>query len=408
MAQAEEFVFSDKAGGVTAPAGFVAAGVSAGLKRSGRRDVCVIAVDAPCPAAGVYTQSATAAPPVLVSRAHTADGMLRAIAVNAGNANACTGDQGMVHARRMAATTAEVLDCLPGEVAVCSTGVIGVPLPIDHVEAGIREAVAELGPGGGETVAEAIMTTDTFQKQSAVSVTAEGRTFTVGGIAKGSGMIQPNMATMLAFLTTDAPLSPDTCDVLLRHAVSRSFNRITVDSDTSTNDSCILMASGAEGGALLESGSAAYEAVSAAITQVATDLAKMVVRDGEGATKFVTVTVRGAADERDAETAAFAIANSPLMKCALYGEDANWGRVAMAIGKSGAHVDPGAFEIVFAGITMCRNGTALGFDEDEAARALAEPEIEVLVDLHVGSGEATVWTCDLSHEYVRINGDYRS
>lgn len=408
MVQAEEFVFSHAGGGVTAPAGFLAAGVSAGLKRSGRRDVCVIATGAPCPAAGVYTQSATAAPAVLVSRAHTAGGMLRAIAVNAGNANACTGDQGMAHARRMAETTADLLGCLPGEVAVCSTGVIGVPLQIDRVEAGIREAVGALDTGSGETAAEAIMTTDTFLKQSAVSVTADGRTFTVGGMAKGSGMIQPNMATMLAFLTTDAPLSPDACDVLLRHAVSRSFNRITVDSDTSTNDSCILIASGAEGGAILEAGSAAYRAVGAAITEVATELAKMVVRDGEGATKFVTVTVRGAADERDAEIAAFAIANSPLMKCAFYGEDANWGRVAMAIGKSGAHVDPSSFEIVFAGMTMCRNGTALGFDEGEAARALAEPEIDVLVDLHVGDGEATVWTCDLSHDYVRINADYRS
>jgi glutamate N-acetyltransferase/amino-acid N-acetyltransferase len=406
--QAEGSVFSYVEGGVTAPAGFVAAGVSAGLKRSGKRDVCVLAATAPCPAAGVYTQSATAAPPVLVSRAHTADGMLRAVVVNAGNANACTGDAGMAHARAMASTTASLLGCAPGEVAVCSTGVIGVPLPIERVEAGIHEAVTALDTGTGATAAEAIMTTDTFPKEAAVSVTANGRTFTVGGMAKGSGMIQPNMATMLALLTTDAPLSPDACDALLRHAVSRSFNRITVDSDTSTNDSCILMASGAEGGAELAPGSAAYEAVSAAITEVATDLAKMVVRDGEGATKFVTVTVRGAADERDAETAAFAIANSPLMKCALYGEDANWGRVAMAIGKSGAHVDPGTFEIVFAGITMCRNGTALGFDEEEAARALAEPEIEVLVDLHVGDGEATVWTCDLSHDYVRINGDYRS
>lgn len=408
MQQAEGSVFSYVEGGVTAPAGFVAAGVSAGLKRSGKRDVCVLAATAPCPAAGVYTQSATAAPPVLVSRAHTADGMLRAVVVNAGNANACTGDAGMAHARAMASTTASLLGCAPGEVAVCSTGVIGVPLPIERVEAGIHEAVTALDTGTGATAAEAIMTTDTFPKEAAVSVTANGRTFTVGGMAKGSGMIQPNMATMLALLTTDAPLSPDACDALLRHAVSRSFNRITVDSDTSTNDSCILMASGAEGGDELAPGSAAYQAVSAAITEVATDLAKMVVRDGEGATKFVTVTVRGAADERDAETAAFAIANSPLMKCALYGEDANWGRVAMAIGKSGAHVDPAAFEIVFAGITMCRNGTALGFDEEEAARALAEPEIEVLVDLHVGDGEATVWTCDLSHDYVRINGDYRS
>ena len=402
------FEFGHADGGVTAPAGFLAAGVSAGLKRSGKRDVCVIATTAPCSAAGVFTTSATAAPPVLVSREHLSAGTLRAVVVNAGNANACTGGPGMADARTMADAAAAALGCAAGEIAVCSTGVIGVPLPIERVTSGIVAAVEALDSGSDDDAAEAIMTTDTFPKQLAVTVSAEGRTFTIGGMAKGSGMIQPNMATMLAFITTDAPLSPNACDAMLRSAVARSFNRITVDSDTSTNDTCILMASGVEGGAALVPGSAPYEAVAAAIAEVATALAQMVVRDGEGATKFVTITVRGAASERDAELAAFAIANSPLMKCALFGEDANWGRVAMALGKSGAHIDPAAFEIVFAGIVMCRNGTATGFDEEEAARALSEPEVEILVDLHVGEGEATVWTCDLSYDYVRINGDYRS
>jgi len=402
------FEFGHADGGVTAPAGFLAAGVSAGLKRSGKRDVCVLAAAAPCAAAGVFTTSATAAPPVIVSREHLSGGMLRAVVVNAGNANACTGELGMAHARAMADAAAAALGCAAGEIAVCSTGVIGVPLPLERVTSGITAAIEALDSGNDDDAAEAIMTTDTFSKQLAVTVTAGGRTFTVGGMAKGSGMIQPNMATMLAFITTDAPLAPNACDTILRSAVGRSFNRITVDSDTSTNDTCVLMASGAEGGAVLESGSAAYEAVAAAITEVATALAQMVVRDGEGATKFVTITVRGAASEHDAELAAFAIANSPLMKCALFGEDANWGRVAMALGKSGAHIDPTAFEIVFAGIVMCMNGTAIGFDEEEAARALSEPEVEILVDLHVGDGEAMVWTCDLSYDYVRINGDYRS
>jgi len=402
------FEFGHADGGVTAPAGFLTAGVSAGLKRSGKRDVCVIAAAAPCSAAGVFTTSATAAPPVLVSREHLSAGTLCAVVVNAGNANACTGEPGLAHARTMADVAAAALGCAAGEIAVCSTGVIGVPLPIDRVAAGISAAVEALDSGSDDDAAEAIMTTDTFPKQLAVTVSAEGRTFTIGGMAKGSGMIQPNMATMLAFITTDAPLAPTACDAMLRSAVARSFNRITVDSDTSTNDTCILMASGVEGGAALVPGSAPYEAVAAAIAEVATALAQMVVRDGEGATKFVTITVRGAVSERDAELAAFAIANSPLMKCALFGEDANWGRVAMALGKSGAHIDPAAFEIVFAGIVMCRNGTATGFDEEEAARALSEPEVEILVDLHVGEGEATVWTCDLSYDYVRINGDYRS
>lgn len=400
--------FAHAEGGITAPGGFLAAGVSAGIKKSGKRDVCLLAAASAIPAAGVFTTSSTAAPPVLVSREHLATGMLRAVAANAGNANACTGEPGMRDARSMAASAAHALGCTPQEIAVCSTGVIGVPLPLDLVARGIAEAADALDSTHGEDAAEAIMTTDTFVKQLAISVTVESRTFTVGGMAKGSGMIQPNMATMLAFITTDAPLSPASCDAILRASVARSFNRITVDSDTSTNDTCILMASGAEGGTELMPGSPGYNAVAAAVLEVCIALAQMVVRDGEGATKFVTVTVKGATTEADAETCAFAIANSPLMKTALFGQDANWGRVAMAVGKSGAEVDPSALEIVFAGIVTCKDGTATGFDEQEAARALAEPEIELLVDLHVGDAEATVWTCDFSYDYVRINGEYRS
>jgi len=406
--QTEYFEFAHAEGGITAPAGFLAAGVNAGIKKSGKRDVCILAATSTIPAAGVFTTSATAAPPVLLSREYLAGGLLRAVVVNAGNANACTGEPGMHDARAMASAAADALGCAPGEVAVCSTGVIGVPLPIDLVTAGIAAAADELDTTNAEDAAEAIMTTDTFAKQLAISATVDGRTFTVGGMAKGSGMIQPNMATMLAFITTDAPLSPASCDAILRAAVARSFNRITVDSDTSTNDTCILMASGSEGGAELEPGTVGHRAVAAAVLEVATALAQMVVRDGEGATKFVTVTVRGAITEADAERAAFAIANSPLMKTALFGQDANWGRVAMAVGKSGATIDPARLEIVFAGIVTCRNGMATGFNEEEAARALAEPEIDLLVDLHVGEAEATVWTCDFSYDYVRINGDYRS
>lgn len=405
---AEHFEFAHAEGGVTAPLGFLAGAASAGIKKSGKRDVCVLAAEEPCAAAAVFTQSTTAAPPVVVSREHIAGGVLKAIVVNAGNANACTGEPGMRDARAMARIAAAELDCSAEEIAVCSTGVIGVPLPLDLVSAGIVEAAGVLDSRNGEAAAEAIMTTDTFAKQLAISVTADGRTFTVGGMAKGSGMIQPNMATMLAFLTTDAPLSPASCDAILRKAVARSFNRITVDSDTSTNDTCVLMASGAEGGPELEPGNMLHDAVSAAVCEVATALAQMVVRDGEGATKFVTVTVSGARDEADAERAAFAIANSPLMKCALFGQDANWGRVAMAVGKSGAEVDASRLEIVFAGIVTCRNGTAVPFDEAEAAALLARPEIDIDVDLHLGDGEATVWTCDFSYDYVRINGDYRS
>jgi glutamate N-acetyltransferase/amino-acid N-acetyltransferase len=311
-------------------------------------------------------------------------------------------------ARSMAQTAAEQLGCTSTQVAVCSTGVIGVQLPLGLVTAGIHEAAENLDSTRGADAAEAIMTTDTFPKEVAISVTAGGRTFTVGGMAKGSGMIHPDMATMLAFITTDAPLTSGQCDAVLREAVGVSFNRITVDSDTSTNDACILMASGAEGGPVLVSGSEEHDAVRYAVREVAVALAQMLIRDGAGATKFVTVTVRGARSEPDAERAAFAIATSPLVKTAIFGRDANWGRVAMAVGKSGSAVDAARLEIVFAGILTCLDGTAVPFDEREASAALDARDIEILVDLHLGEAEATVWTCDLSYEYVRINGEYRS
>jgi len=395
-------------GGVTAPAGFVAAGVAAGLKKSGRPDVAIVAAATAVPTAAVFTTNLVAAAPVVVSRQHAVRGMVRAAVVNAGNANACTGPEGLAAAHAMAEATAIALGCASDEVIVASTGVIGVRLPLEAVLPAIGHAADSLTNAGGADAAEAILTTDTFAKQCAVEFVVGDRTFRVGGMAKGSGMIHPNMATMLAFVTTDAPLTPLACDAALRSAVNRTFNRITVDSDTSTNDMCLLMASGAAGGAPIGVDDDSFGQVAHAVGQVCETLARMIVRDGEGATKFVAVTVRGAADDRDAERAAFSIADSPLCKTAIFGGDANWGRVAMAIGKSGAHVDPDAFDIVFAGIPTCVSGMAIAFDEEAAAAALANAEVDIEVDLHVGVGSATVWTCDLSYEYVRINGDYRS
>lgn len=401
-----EFAYAE--GGITAPLGFMAAGVSAGLKKSGKRDVALLVADRACAAAAVFTTNTMAAPPVIVSREAVADGSLRAVVVNAGNANACTGEQGMRDARAMASAVADALGCEAGQVLVSSTGVIGVPMPMDLVLAGIAAAADDLDSNAGSDAAEAIMTTDTFVKQTAVSVEAGGVTYTVGGMAKGSGMIQPNMATMLAFVTTDAPLTAEASDAALRSAVNRTFNRITVDSDTSTNDMCVLMASGAAGGPVISPGDARFAPLAEAVEHVCGELARMVVRDGEGATKLITVTVTGAASEDDAEKAAFAIANSPLVKTAIFGGDANWGRVAMAIGKSGARLDASAVRITFAGILTCEGGTAVPFSEDEAATALGADTVEIAVDLGVGDGTATVWTCDLSYEYVRINGEYRS
>jgi glutamate N-acetyltransferase/amino-acid N-acetyltransferase len=395
-------------GGVTAAQGFTAAGVAAGVKRNGRVDVAVVSAAGPVPTAAVFTTNLVAAAPVVLSREHLAGGVCRALVVNSGNANACTGARGLADARAMADAAADALGCAATEIAVASTGVIGVALPVDRVTVGIAAACADLSAGGGAAAAEAIMTTDTFAKECAATVDVAGVTYTVGGMAKGSGMIAPNMATMLAFVTTDAPLTSAACGEVLRAAVGRTFNRITVDSDTSTNDMCMLMASGAAGGDPIGPGSAESAAVAAAVEHVCGELARMIVRDGEGASKFITVTVRGAVTEEDAERAAFAIANSPLFKTAIYGGDANWGRVVMAAGKSGAHLDPDRLEVIFAGVTTCLEGTGLAFDEEAAAAGLAAPEIEVVADLHVGQATATVWTCDFTHDYIRINGEYRS
>jgi glutamate N-acetyltransferase/amino-acid N-acetyltransferase len=395
-------------GGVCAPRGFLSAGVSAGLKPSGKRDLALVVAEECVPAAAVFTTNKVAAAPVVVSRRHIASGCARAVVVNAGNANACTGPQGELDARATAVGVAEALLCAPEQVIVTSTGVIGVQLPVERILDAIPEAAEELDNRSGTHAAEAIMTTDTFPKESAVTLEVGGRRITVGGMAKGSGMIAPNMATMIAVLTTDAALTSEACDVALRLAVSQSFNRVTVDSDTSTNDTAVLLASGAAGGDPITPDSDEFALVAEAIAAVSGELARMIARDGEGATKLVTVTVVGAATIEDAEKAAFAVANSPLVKTALFGGDANWGRVAGAVGRSGADVDPNTLDIDFAGITVCRAGTATGFDEDEAAAALSGTEVEISVNLNLGDGTATVWTCDLSYDYIRINGDYRS
>ena len=395
-------------GGVIAARGFLASGVSAGLKPSGRRDLALITAEKPVPAAAVFTTNRVAAAPVVVSRRHIAGGLLRAVLINAGNANACTGAQGLSDAEAMAAAVADELGCASGEVVVSSTGVIGVPLPIERVISAIPDAVGALDSRTGDAAAEAIMTTDTFAKQTALTFGVDGERYTVGGMAKGSGMIAPNMATMLSVITTDAPLTSAACDAALRSAVATTFNRVTVDMDTSTNDMCVLMASGADGGALIDPGSPAYELVAEAVHAVALELARMVARDGEGATKLVAVTVSSAQSTADAEKAAFAIANSPLVKTALFGNDANWGRVAGALGRSGAAIDPDGFDIDFAGIRVCRGGAAVSFDEAEALAALSQPEVSIDVRINLGDAEATVWTCDLTYEYVRINGEYRS
>lgn len=392
--------------GVCAPAGFRAAGAATGLKASGKEDLALVLSKERAAAAAVFTTNQMAAAPVRVARSCVADGWAQAIVVNSGNANACTGAAGVEHAKTMAAAAAGSLGVSEEDVVVASTGVIGVPLPIDAVLDGITSVAGDLSEHGGASAARAIMTTDTFPKEATETVDAGGTVYTIGGMAKGAGMIRPDMATMLCILTTDAPLSPSATSAALGAAVESSFHRITVDGESSTNDMCLLMANGAAGGEPIESGSSAYDAVAGAVADVCGLLARMIVEDGEGATKLVEVVVEGARDESEAVAAARAVAESPLFKCAVFGGDPNWGRVVSAVGASEAHVDPDSIEVRFGDVVLAEGGSAVPFDEEEAAAVLATREIEVVVGLNVGEARATVLTCDLTYEYVRINADY--
>jgi glutamate N-acetyltransferase/amino-acid N-acetyltransferase len=397
--------FQHLPGSVCAPGGFTAAGVAAGIKPSGNPDVALIVSARPASAAGVFTTNRVCAAPVIVSREHLRGGKARAIAVNAGNANACTGEQGFRDARRMAYLTAELLGVAPEEVVVASTGVIGRPLPMDRLEAGLRKAAGELSPEGDAQAARAIMTTDTRPKEIAVEAPVDGKTVRIGGICKGSGMIAPNMATMLAFITTDADVWPEVLASSLRRAAEGTFNCVTVDGDCSTNDTLVVLANGASG-VRVPPQSPAHAAFYDGLLYVCTHLAKELARDGEGATKLVEVRVRGARTRAQARQVARTIANSPLVKTALFGNDPNWGRILCAAGYSGVAMDPATLALDLCGVPLVRAGEPAPFDAAAVSEAMKSPEVSVLVDLGQGSQAATVWTCDLSYDYVRINAEY--
>ena len=400
-------------GSVTSPQGFVAAAVAAGIKQSGRPDLVLVAADRDCAAAGVFTRNRVAAAPVLLDRATLAAGRaaLRGVLINAGNANACTGEPGLADAREMQRLAAAALGTRPEQLLVMSTGVIGVPLPMTRVAAGVAALAPLLSAGGGLAAAEAIMTTDTRPKRAAVVVDLPDGQVTIGGMAKGAGMIHPDMATLLGVLTTDAVVAPGVLDSSLREAVAASFNAISIDGDTSTNDSIVLFANGAVGVAVADDESRGRFA--AALTDLCVQLAQMIVRDGEGATRFVTLVVSGAASTVDARRVADTIATSPLVKTAFAGGDPNWGRIMMAAGRSGAALDPArlALSVIAPGappLQLVRGGTPTGYAEADAAAVFAQPEFTVHLDLGLGDGTATLWTTDLSHEYVSINADYRT
>lgn len=400
---------TEVSGGITAPRGFVAAGIHCGVKKA-RKDLALLLSAVPATTAATFTTNRVVAAPLMVTKENLERSrMTRAVVVNSGNANACTGERGMADARLMALTAGEALGLHPGEVLVSSTGVIGQYLPIERVCEGIRTAALALSAGGGTDAAEAIRTTDTFTKEIAVRTTVAGVPVMIGGMAKGSGMIAPNMATMLAFVTTDAAAGPELLERTLREVVDRSFNRISVDGETSTNDMVTLQANGQAGNApLTTTTDEGYAAFREALEHVLVKLSKMIVVDGEGATKFIEINVQGAADERTAVQAARAVANSALVKTALHGEDANWGRILAALGYSGVAFDPAAVEIRFGDLPVLRKNYQIDFSEERAKEILSRREITITIGLHQGSAAASFWTCDLSGEYVAINANYRT
>ena len=405
-------------GGITSVVGIRAAGVYAGIKKKSHKestkDIALIVADpvssADQPiAAGVYTKNRVCAAPVLLCKEHLQQPTTRAIIINSGNANACTGDQGVHNAKQMAQVVANTLSVSVDEVLVCSTGVIGQQLPMEKIEAGIISAADHVSNDGGNDVAVAIMTTDTVSKSVSVEIEIDNQAVRIGGTAKGSGMIAPNMATMLGFITTDVAITPELLQSSLSQANEISFNCITVDTDTSTNDTVLVLATGAANHTKIESDTDPnYEVFCKGLTYVCTELAKMIARDGEGATKLVEILIENAQTKSDAVKAGRAVAESPLVKTAIFANDANWGRFMMAIGKSGAIFDPYQVNIFVDDYQIVRNGMNAGYKEETASEYLNSDIIQIRIDLGAGIRTAKFWSCDYSYDYIRINADYRT
>ena len=389
-------------GGVTAPSGYRAAGIQTGVKESGAKDLALVYSTRPANAAAVYTTNKVQGAPVAIDREHLADGKARAVILNSGNANVCNGDVGLDHARRMCSLTASELGLRTEEVLVCSTGVIGVPLPIAKIEAGIPRLVAALSEDGGATAAEAIMTTDTVPKSCAVEVELASGRATVGAMAKGAAMIAPNMATMLSVVTTDAAVPSGQLQELLSQAIQHTFNCITVDGDMSTSDTVILMANGDES----ELGERDIERLYEGIEYACRQMAQAIARDAEGSSKLIAIAVRGAATEAEARQVGIAVANSSLVKTAAFGNDPNWGRILCAMGYAGVDFDPETARVSLCGTNIYGNGAGLDFDEDKLSATMQAEEMAIAIDLVMGAATAEIFTCDLTYEYVRLNAEY--
>lgn len=394
--------------GVTFPLGFKAAGVKAGIKKSGNLDLAVIYTEKEAAVAGTFTQNQVFAAPVAVSKEVVKGGKAHAIVANAGCANACTGEQGLADAKAMASLTAKELGCGDTEVIVASTGVIGVNLPMDKMAAGIKNAVSELSEDGSSNAGNAIVTTDTYSKACSSEVEIGGKKVRFGAIAKGSGMIQPNMATMLCFITTDADIDQKLLQAALSDVVEVTFNMISIDGDMSTNDMAIVMANGAAGNKKITEKDADYEKFVAALKSICTGLSQRIAADGEGATKFLTINVSGAKTFADAKQVAMSVAKSPLVKTAFFGQDPNWGRVICAVGYAGVPIAPEKTVVKFGGIPVYANGVGASFDEAALRDVMSEHDIVIDIALGLGDADATVWSCDFSYEYVKINGEYHT
>jgi len=394
-------------GGITAVPGILASGVAAGIKPSGKKDLALIYSSSPARAAAVFTRNQVKGAPVIVSQEHVRDGKAQAILASSGCANVCTGEQGIKDAREMTRIVGELLRVPARQVLIAATGVIGQPLPMDKIRAALPRLVKGLSPQGGRQAAEAIMTTDTRLKEAALRMEVAGRPVTIGGIAKGVGMLEPHLATMFCFLATDAMVAADALAAVLRRAADRSLNRITVDGDQSTSDTVAVLANGLAENASLERGGKGLPQFARGLDAITQRLARLLVQDGEGATKLVEVSVRGARTKREAMLAARSVANSPLVKTAINGADPNWGRIMMALGKSPARVVTERVSIAIGDETLVEKGVLhLAARLDRIHEVMGRAEYAITIDLGLGRGEDRVWTCDLSEEYVRINAKY--
>jgi len=400
-------------GGVTAAKGFTASGIHVGIRKNReKKDLALVWSEKPCSAAAVYTTNQVKGQPLIVTKEHLADGKAQAIIVNAGNANTCTGEAGIAAARRMAALVSQWMGIPATDVVVASTGVIGQQLDVGIIETGMEQLVAGLSRTGNIDAREAIMTTDTVKKEVAVQFEIGGRMVSIRNMAKESGMIHPNMATMLSFITTDCAISPAMLQKALSASVERTYNRVSVDGDTSTNDMVVVLANGMADNPPIETEGPDFRTFYEALTWLNIQLARMIAKDGEGATKLIECTVEGASDEAKAVELAKGVIRSSLVKTAVFGADANWGRILCALGYTRKDFDPAKVDVAFESasgyIEVCKNGAPLSFNEEKAKKILSYQEVTIYVSLNEGAAQATAWGCDLTYEYVRINGDYRT